>query len=63
MNLTDHQDAGPVLTGLARGAISSALGLPANLPSADWLNADGASFVGSPSAQLAIRLPDFAKRT
>jgi len=45
MNLTDHQDAGPVLTGLARGAISSALGLPANLPSADWLNADGASFV------------------
>jgi len=25
--------------------------------------ADGASFVGSPSAQLAIRLPDFAKRT
>jgi len=38
-------DAGPVLTGLARGAISRALGLPADLPDAEWLSADGASFV------------------
>jgi len=45
MNFSDHPDAGEVLTSLARGAIASALGLRTDMPSADWLSTDGASFV------------------